>query len=120
MLKVGGKFEVITPHFSNPYFYSDPTHLRFFGLYTMSFFSIDEIHNRGIPDYGNRGNLKLNSVDLIFKSERPRYISYAIKKFIGYFFNFNNFMRELYEEWFCYLFPAYEVRYMLTKIKDVG
>src|SRR5688572_30374219 len=30
--------EIIVPHFSNPYYYSDPTHVRFFGLYTMNYF----------------------------------------------------------------------------------
>src|SRR5690349_7078200 len=28
----GGRVEVVVPHFSNPYGYSDPTHVRFFGL----------------------------------------------------------------------------------------
>ena len=34
----GGKIEIIVPHFSNPYYYSDPTHIRFFGLYSMYYF----------------------------------------------------------------------------------
>src|SRR4051812_22266165 len=30
-----GRLELIVPHFSNPYGYSDPTHVRFFGLYSF-------------------------------------------------------------------------------------
>ena len=31
VVKPGGVIDFVTPHFSNPYFYSDPTHLKFFG-----------------------------------------------------------------------------------------
>ena len=34
-----GRVEVVVPHFSNPYGYSDPTHVRFFGLYTFYYFA---------------------------------------------------------------------------------
>jgi hypothetical protein len=36
-LEQGELIEIIVPHFSNPHYYSDPTHVRFFGLYTMSY-----------------------------------------------------------------------------------
>src|SRR5262249_45053991 len=32
------RIEIIVPHFSNPYGYSDPTHVRFFGLYSFYYF----------------------------------------------------------------------------------
>ena len=38
VLKPGGTCRVRVPHFSNPYAYSDPTHKRFFGLYTFEYF----------------------------------------------------------------------------------
>ena len=34
----GGAVDVVVPHFSNPYGFSDPTHVRFFGLYTFHYF----------------------------------------------------------------------------------
>jgi SAM-dependent methyltransferase len=34
-----GRVEVVVPHFSNPYGYSDPTHVRFFGVYTFHYFA---------------------------------------------------------------------------------
>ena len=33
-----GRIEIVVPHFSNPYGYSDPTHVRFFGLYSFYHF----------------------------------------------------------------------------------
>jgi len=36
------RIEIVVPHFSNPYFYSDPTHVRHFGLYTFFYFADEE------------------------------------------------------------------------------
>ena len=36
--KSDGTVEIIVPHFSNVYGYSDPTHVRFFSLYSMYYF----------------------------------------------------------------------------------
>ena len=38
VLKKNGKANIFVPHFSNPYYYSDYTHKRFFGLYTFYYF----------------------------------------------------------------------------------
>jgi hypothetical protein len=59
------------------------------------------------------------SVDLIFKSPKPFYGRYAFKSIIGFLFNSSIYMKELYEENFCYLFPCYEIRYQLRKEEDV-
>src|SRR5687768_13241645 len=37
ILKKEGIHKVTVPHFSNPYYYSDYTHKRFFGLYTFDY-----------------------------------------------------------------------------------
>jgi ubiquinone/menaquinone biosynthesis C-methylase UbiE len=115
VLKSGGIIDFIAPHFSNPYFYSDPTHRNFFGLYTFSYMSFDKIFSRKIPTYQKNLVLNLESVDLIFKSNKPFYFRYAFKSIIGLLFNSCAYMKELYEENFCYLFPCYEVRYKLKK-----
>jgi len=50
VLKPGGQAHIFVPHFSNPYFYSDPTHVRFFGLYTFQYFSVENRQfRRGVP-----------------------------------------------------------------------
>lgn len=35
VVRPGGEIDIRVPHFSNPYGYSDPTHVRFFGLYSF-------------------------------------------------------------------------------------
>ena len=52
VLKPDGRAHIFVPHFSNPYFYSDYTHVRPFGLYTFYYF-VDEKHQlrRKVPDF---------------------------------------------------------------------
>jgi SAM-dependent methyltransferase len=38
VLAPGGTAEITVPHFSNPHYYSDPTHVRPFGLYSFDYF----------------------------------------------------------------------------------
>lgn len=112
----GGRIEVVVPHFAHPYFSSDPTHRNRFGLYTFSYLAEDGILRRGVPDYVRRHDLRLQAVDLVFKSTRPFYARHALKRILGWLFNSCGYMQELYEENFCYIFPCYEVRYMLEKV----
>ncbi|MEM7801548.1 MAG: methyltransferase domain-containing protein, partial [Chloroflexota bacterium] len=61
VLKPGGKKYLFVPHFSNPYYYSDYTHTRFFGLYTFEYFSKEQTRfKRNVPDF---------YVDYSFKTE---------------------------------------------------
>lgn len=116
IVKPRGTIDFVVPHFSNPYFYSDPTHRVFFGLYTFAYLCKSNIFSRKVPTYENVLAFDLESVDLKFKSARPFYGRYAIKSVIGKIFNSCTYMQELYEENFCYLFPCYEVRYLLRRI----
>jgi len=116
VLKAGGRLAITVPHFSNPYFYSDITHWASFGLYSMSYFSIDRQLTRRVPSY-QRGLLyELQAVRLVFKSSPPFYLRHAIKKLVGALVNINNYTRELYEEMFCHWFPCYEVQYELRRL----
>jgi ubiquinone/menaquinone biosynthesis C-methylase UbiE len=109
-----GVLEITVPHFSNPYFFSDPTHKSFFGLYSMSYFSNSKYYCRQVPTYF-LNNFSLQKVDLIFKSAKPFYARYGVKKIIGSIFNSCKFMQEFYEENLCYIFPCYEIKYNLIK-----
>lgn len=115
IVKPNGYVEFVAPHFSNPYFYSDPTHRSFFGLYTFCYFANQSPFSRHAPTYGYKTEFTIVSVDLIFKSARPFIVRYGIKRIIGSFFNSCGYLKELYEENFCYLFPCYEVRYILSR-----
>ncbi|CAD5370701.1 Class I SAM-dependent methyltransferase [Rubrivivax sp. A210] len=110
-----GTIEFVAPHFSNPYFYSDPTHRSFFGLYTFAYYAKRSPFTRQVPTYGYQSTMAVRRVDLIFKSSRSFPVRWGIKRLVGSLFNSCNYMRELYEENFCYLFPCYEVRYLLVR-----
>jgi len=115
VLKDDGKLEIIVPHFSNPYFYSDYSHKTMFGLYSFSYFAKDGFLKRKVPNYNKELRFKLERVDLFFKSPKPFYFRYALKKVIQLFVNLTSFTKEFYEENLCYMIPCYEVGYRLVK-----
>lgn len=116
ILKPDGVLEIIVPHFSNPYFYSDPTHKRYFGLYTMCYFTESGLFKRTVPRYNHKINFSLTSVQLNFSSTRPFYIRHAIKKLFGFIFGTSYFMQEFWEENLSFILPCYDIKYSLKKI----
>lgn len=113
ILKPGGLFEVVAPHFSNSYFYSDPTHVRFFGLYTMNYFA----HEEGKLVWGVRPlpgpKFKLESARFAF-GRRSMWDRIWVPIF-RYFVNRSHASRDYYERKLCRLVPAWELRYRLRK-----
>lgn len=118
ILKLKGTMEIIVPHFSNPYFFSDYTHKTFFGLYSFSYIARDEIFKRRVPMYHDLSDrLVLDDVHLVFKSTRPFYFRYAVKKCLEVIFNSSRYMQELYEEVLSSFFSCYELKFKLTKVR---
>lgn len=113
ILKKGGMIEATVPHFSSPYYYSDPTHKNQFGLYTFCYFTGRHPLARTVPTYGVSFPFEIAAVNLIFKSPKPFYFRYAFKRAVGAVFNSSVFMKEFWEENLCYLFPCYEVEYRI-------
>lgn len=116
VIKIGGQLEIVVPHFSNPYYFSDSTHKSFYGLYTFCAFSSTSPFKRQVPTYQTEPHYQLLQVDLIFKSSPPFYFRHGIKTVLGKIMNLNNYTREFYEENLCYMFPCYEIRYRLRRI----
>ena len=114
-----GRIFAIVPHFSNSFYYSDPTHRSPFGLYTMAYFCEQRIFSRDVPSYALGVPMVLDKVHLRFKSIRPRYLSHAIKRFFGLIVNSSTWMMERYEENLCWIFPCYEIHMELHK-KDAA
>lgn len=110
-----GKMVVVVPHFSNPFFYSDPTHLNFFGLYTFSYYCEDRLFKRKVPRYVAHPNLELASVRLVFKTFPPRYLTYLWRKVLQLIFNSSYWMREVYEDSFSRFISCYEIEYIIRK-----
>lgn len=117
ILKPNGMVKIVVPHFANPYYYSDYTHKNFFGLYSFSYFSDDSLLKRKVPNYYRASSFVLGEVKLVFKSTPPFYVRHFLKKALQVVFNLNQFMREFYEENCCYIFPCYEIEFLLRRKK---
>jgi len=115
VLKPNGRIVLQAPHFSNPHYYSDYTHRSFFGLYTLSYFSSNQPFKRKVPNYKRTNQLRLVSVDLLFKSSPPFYFRHFLKKVIQLIANSCVYAKEFYEENLCFILPCYEIRYELIK-----
>lgn len=119
ILKPQGKLKIIVPHFSNPYYYSDPTHRTPFGLYTLSYICQEEIFKRKVPQYTAKLPLLLSSVKLEFAPfYSHQYIRLIFKKISGKIINSSMFAREFYEENLCWLIPCYEIHFNLIKLSN--
>ncbi len=115
VLKLDGTLEIVVPHFSNPYFYSDYTHRAHFGLYSFSYFARNSLFKRKVPSYQKIQNLELCAVTLNFKSSPPFYVRHLIKSVVSKIVNLTNSLKEFYEENLCYIFPCYEIKFYLKK-----
>ena len=109
----GASVTFIVPHFSNPFFYSDPTHRAFFGLYTFSYLASSCLFRRSIPGYANVQGLVLRDVRLHFRSYSPNFARHFFKKLIQLLVNSSRWSQEFYEEVFSWLIPCYEIEYSL-------
>jgi len=113
VLKSDGRAHIFVPHFSNPYYYSDFTHVRFFGLYTFYYF-VDAKYqlNRKVPNFYTDIRIRILSQRLKFRSSFK--ILNPFKKLLGRFFNLHKLLQEYYEENLCYLFPCHGIEIVFT------
>ena len=96
VLKPDGRAEIFVPHFSNPYYYSDYTHKRFFGLYTFYYFVEPEMQlRRKVPVFYTDLRLEICSLKLVFRT--PFWISRRLRKWFGLLVNSCRWMQEFYE-----------------------
>ena len=115
--KPGGTIEIIVPHFSNVYGYSDPTHVRFFGLYSMYYFVSPETQPtiRKVPAFYSDARFRVKSITIQF------YRSSIVDKIIAPIFsrivNYNIYTQNFYERRLAYLYHAWQIRYLLEPEK---
>lgn len=114
VLKPGGIHRAIVPHFSNPYFYSDYTHRRFFGLYTFDYFADEQTKlKRKVPNFYNDMQFHITKRHLRFYSSRPL-LNYR-RRLLSKWVNRSSGAQERYEESWCYQFPCQEIHFEMTK-----
>jgi ubiquinone/menaquinone biosynthesis C-methylase UbiE len=117
VLVVSGRLHIVVPHFSNPYYYSDPTHERPFGLYTFSYFAEDPILRRRVPTYGRALRLRLETARLGFRSEAQFPGRRKLKAGVNRLVNASGWLKEFYEENLPGLLPCYELEFELVKFR---
>ena len=115
-LKKEGRCNVFVPHFSNPYYYSDYSHLKFFGLYTFYYFVNDrnQLH-RKVPSFYSKSRIHILSKKLVFKS--PFKGRNIFKRIIEFTVNSSSWTQEFYEENLCYLIPCYGIKLIFSPDK---
>lgn len=122
VLQPGGVAHFIVPHFSNPFFYSDPTHKTFFGCHSFSYLCETSCMKRGVPKYASIKGWCLNKV-------RVNFVSMFNWKFFGRKFpivcillgrvvNMHHYGIEIFERYFCGIFSIYEIEFYISKKKD--
>ena len=108
VLKKDGKAHIFVPHFSNPYYYSDYTHIRQFGLYTFYYF-VDKKYQRKrkVPEFYSNIRIRILSIKLKFRSSFK--LLNPLRKAFGRIINLHPALQDYYEENLCYLIPCHGI-----------
>lgn len=112
-----GLIEIVVPHFSNPFAYSDPTHVRFFGLYTMNYFVDTEKQPRTwkVPPLHTSTRFEMQSVQISFY--RFNLLDRIVVPALRYMVNRSAAWQNFYELRLSHLFPAAELRFRMRASK---
>ena len=114
--RADAEIHIVVPHFSNPYFYSDPTHVRHFGLYTMHYF-MDEADQKGrkVPAFYTRTRFQLRSTRIDFY--RTSLFDRLIVPLLRAVVNLSFATQAIYERRWTWLLPAWQIHYVLQPVK---
>jgi predicted SAM-dependent methyltransferase len=107
ILKNNGVVKIKVPHFSSFCSFTDPTHKRFFGYFTLDYYT-----NEGIYNFYNNLRFNITKRNLSwfwFKKRKGRDV--FISLFMSSFPLF-------YERFLCWIFPASEIYFELKPIKE--
>ena len=115
VLKPGGLLKTVAPHWSNPYFYSDPTHRSFWGLYSMCYFGTYDIFRRDIRAYEDQ-RFHIENVTLVFRTASAFPVRNVFRHLIHPILNSSRWVQEFYEESLAHLLGCYEIEYVLRKL----
>lgn len=113
-----GKIQIIVPHFSSALGYSDPTHVRFFGLYTMYYFvdEKDQPPTRKVPPFYTSLRFRVESVEIRFY-DWGTFLRRWLGGWMTRFWNRSFKRQHFYETHLAYLYPADELQYVLSPIR---
>jgi ubiquinone/menaquinone biosynthesis C-methylase UbiE len=111
-----GSIEIVVPHFTNPYGYSDPTHVHFFGLYSMYYF-VDprDQPQRKVPAFYSDVRFHVTSIRIEFyrRSLLDRLVGPALARLV----NRSIAWQDWYERRLSPFFHASQIRYVMQPAK---
>jgi hypothetical protein len=83
---VNARITIVVPHHSNGFGYSDPTHVRFFGLYSMSYFVAKDRQpfSRKVRDFYSAASFDLVHVKIEFYRMRGIFEKWFASHFNGW------------------------------------
>jgi hypothetical protein len=114
-----GRIEIIVPHFSNPYGYSDPTHIRFFGLYSFYYFSDeDDQPRRKVPSFYIPERFTVETVRI--RPLKRSIVGRATASLVKWFINGSVSRLDWYESNLCWWLPADSIRFVLRPKKPLA
>jgi len=119
IVKPGGQLEIIVPHYSNPFGYSDPTHVRFFGLYSFFYFcDTADQPRRKVPNFYSPIRFQVEKVrfsllkETLFDRLTRAVLHPLINRGIG--------SLDWFERRLCRFFPVESAHYQLRTVKAVA
>jgi SAM-dependent methyltransferase len=116
VVRPGGRIEIVVPHFSDPYGYSDPTHVRFFGLYSFYYFvDTDKQPARKVPCFYSKARFEISSIRLRLRSRSL--LKRLMYPRLGLLVNKSIAWQDWWERRLCWSMPADEIGYLLTPVK---
>ena len=115
--KSDATIDIIVPHFSNVFAYSDPTHVRFFGLYTMFYFVApeDQPSQRKVPAFYSETRFYVDSLRIQFY--RLNIVDRIVVPIFSKLVNSSFFMQAFYERRLSGLFRAWQITYTMRPKK---
>jgi len=102
----GATVKIVTPHFSSPSAFTDPSHCRYFGYYSFHFFTGEDPNAFGDPPRFRRRKTRLVVTPMRLRIFNRIGVGLA------------NWNPQRYERRFVVFFPAVEVQNELVVVKD--
>lgn len=116
IVRPDGSIEITVPHFSNPYGYSDPTHVRFFGLFSFNYF-VETMKQpaRKVPNFYSDTRFDITRIEIsLMKRTWAHKLMYPrMRKELND--SFEN--QERWERSMCWSSPANEISFTMRPVK---
>lgn len=110
--------EIVVPHFSNVFAYSDPTHVRFFGIYSFYYYVTrsKQPGKRKVPDFYTDYKFLIHKIKIEF--DRLSLIDRLIVPIMRKLVNINIYTQTFYERRLSFLYHASQIRFLLQPDKS--